>query len=868
MRFTLLLLLAFITFPGTGVRAQTMDDFEDGTLENPDWFGDTDDFVVTNGRLQLMADGAGESTLSVRLGGQGGEFPDSFALEFLVDMDFAPSASNFTTIRLTREASLGTVTEAAVSMQFGGISGDQDAWTGVLNESDVLLGDFSGTPGALGGSPAQVRFRVDYLVNRGYRFFADYSGGTDFQLEAEVADDTWLGLDLLVLTCKYTATRSDKFSFDDLNASYGYPADETPPALTFATVRGPNTIEFGFNEEVQTTPVTDPANYQLSVAGNTVIAAELNNRNVTLTLAEPLALQEDFQLTVLEAIDLAGNTATNLTRDLRYDPTVPVRAGNVILNEFFPDPNPVVGLPEQEFIELHNPSDTAVSLLGLEVSSGGAPITFFEENRIAAGGYVVVTDVGAAAAFRDLGADVIVRDLPSLSNAGDVITLAINGEIIQEINYTDDWYNDPARDGGGYTIEYIGAGAAAGCRGSWKASEDPSGGTPGRENSVLGAVFDVSPPIITGLSVSASTIEIFFDDVLNPDEFTDNSLFELSDGVEISAVSLSSPTSVVLSANLETGRIYTLTVLPFFSDCSGNFPAGDQTFELAIPVDPAPGDVAINEILFNPASGGNDFVELVNVSDKVFQVEGWVLTNTRSTSQTAGSRTIEASRLLLPGEFLVVTADPDHLVERYLAVDSSKILDQALPSLPDDEGNISLLVNGVVIDAFDYSDELHSPLIGDLNGVSLERIDARATTQDDNNWFSAAQAENFATPTRGNSQGTQFVNFPDPEMTFALESQTFSPDGDGFEDLLFLLYETDRPGFLARIRIFDAQGRPVRTLREVELLAGAGRIRWDGSTDDGQRARAGIYVLFVELFNPDGEVREEKLTAVLAGNRE
>jgi flagellar hook capping protein FlgD len=57
-----------------------------------------------------------------------------------------------------------------------------------------------------------------------------------------------------------------------------------------------------------------------------------------------------------------------------------------------------------------------------------------------------------------------------------------------------------------------------------------------------------------------------------------------------------------------------------------------------------------------------------------------------------------------------------------------------------------------------------------------------------------------------------------------------------------------QPGSIT-VRIYDAQGGLVRTVRE-DLWAGAGVIRWDGLTDAGIRVGSGFYTYRLE--GPDG----------------
>jgi len=44
-----------------------------------------------------------------------------------------------------------------------------------------------------------------------------------------------------------------------------------------------------------------------------------------------------------------------------------------------------------------------------------------------------------------------------------------------------------------------------------------------------------------------------------------------------------------------------------------------------------------------------------------------------------------------------------------------------------------------------------------------------------------------------------------------------------------------------------------------------GTFKWDGSTNEGEKARIGIYILWIELFLPTGEKRIEKKTIVVGG---
>ena len=51
----------------------------------------------------------------------------------------------------------------------------------------------------------------------------------------------------------------------------------------------------------------------------------------------------------------------------------------------------------------------------------------------------------------------------------------------------------------------------------------------------------------------------------------------------------------------------------------------------------------------------------------------------------------------------------------------------------------------------------------------------------------------------------------------------------------------------ARVAVYDARGRLVRTLREGTVQPGRHTDRWDGRSDGGGPVAAGVYFLRIEL---------------------
>ncbi|MEM1217133.1 MAG: hypothetical protein AAGJ82_15670, partial [Bacteroidota bacterium] len=340
-----------------------------------------------------------------------------------------------------------------------------------------------------------------------------------------------------------------------------------------------------------------------------------------------------------------------------------------------------------------------------------------------------------------------------------------------------------------------------------------------------------------------------------------------SPGVSIGAALLENNDQNIrlfLGGDLTEGVVYDLNLAAGISDCLGNVSTIVQTLQLGLTQAPEPGDLLLSEILFNPYSGGTDFVELYNVSDKILNLNGIQFRNDSITSGDF-SGTVAQDVIVFPQQYVAFSEAPVEVLSRYIVPNPVALVANDLPSLGDNEGNISVYsANFEPLDALDYTRDWHSSLLSSRDGVSLERLRFEQPTQNQGNWASAASVVGFATPTGPNSQARATVAEPTDKF-FSIPETTFSPDDDGFQDVLEIQYTTDQAGYAAQLYIFDAQGRPINQLFRLELLAGQGSFLWDGSTFEGRRARVGIYVLVAELFTPAGTTIREKHTIVLAG---
>jgi len=212
----------------------------------------------------------------------------------------------------------------------------------------------------------------------------------------------------------------------------------------------------------------------------------------------------------------------------------------------------------------------------------------------------------------------------------------------------------------------------------------------------------------------------------------------------------------------------------------------------------------------------------------------------------------------------VFTEDSSAVMGDYLNARSGRFVQTDLPTYSNESGDVYLILpNDSVSDNFSYHEDMHFGLINDPNGISLERIDFNRATNDAASWHSAAETEGFATPGYENSQ--YFPGTITEEMV-SVDPEIFSPDNDGFEDVLNIYYSMEKPGYVGNLTIYDAKGRLVKALVENELLATNGTFSWDGVTENRLKARIGAYILYFEVFNTDGVVSSVKKPFVVAGS--
>jgi len=275
----------------------------------------------------------------------------------------------------------------------------------------------------------------------------------------------------------------------------------------------------------------------------------------------------------------------------------------------------------------------------------------------------------------------------------------------------------------------------------------------------------------------------------------------------------------------------------------------------------AVGDLLVNELLFNPPTGGADYLELYNASDSAIALSD-IRLGRWTGDEVDRYYALGDTGSIAPHDFLVVTTDAAFVTSNYAVRFPSKLVEvNAMPPYNDASGTVLLAsADSTVLDRFDYSESMHSRMLHDVEGVALERRSYSAATLDAANWYSAASTAGYGTPTYRNSQSRELLY---ADNDFLLEPSLFSPDGDGYEDLLNVSWQLADCDLCANISIYDARGRLVRHLARGELLGCEGLMVWDGLDDAGRRCRQGNYIVVIDAFNPSGTRQQCRRTVSL-----
>lgn len=865
MRKTLLFLLLLsvkLTF------GQFRDNFSDGNFTiNPVWGGQTSQFTINAAKQLRSSLSAVTQTINLSTS-------NALALnvkwEFSVHLNFDPSTTNLARIYLVADQAdlKGNLNGYFVQIGESGGADSYDLYKQTGNSVSKIIDGLPKNRANVNFLSTKLRVTRDTFGK--WQLYSSLDEGVTYVLEGSITDKTFTHTSWFGVYCKYTATRSDGFMFDDFNVQE-LVTDTTPPHLVSIKVVDDYTLEATFSEALA---------HSSALLANAYKVKEFNASPISVNST---ALPNIFRLSFTHLFesarytlvasgisDLKGNSTANSEISTFYIKPYVALKGDLVINEIFADPSPPIGLPGAEFVELWNTTDKYILLKDCKYKDLTSAYTFLADT-LAPNSYVILCAMADESLFKMYGKTIGLSAWPTLKNDKDRLSIiSAENVVIDEVSYGDNWFKDGVKAQGGFSLELIDPNNKCAGIQNWQASNHSNGGTPGFENSVYRLqLSSTAPKILSATIVDETTIKVDFSKSIDSLGGALIVNYNLNNGVGMPLTALpQSPDfmSVLLKLRMPItkGQEFVLTV-NYVTDCAGNLiDSSSNTIRLFVAKVIAKNDILISEIMINPKLGGVDFIEIYNTTGHVLDLATLKLGSADASGKMANLKTITSNTTYIPSKtFWLLTSEIENVKQHYEVKNPTQFTKMAsLPSYGNEKGTVILVTDSLVIDQFDYHENMHFPLIKMVKGVSLERVSFQLATNERGNFKSAAQVSGFATPTYKNSQDEGAIT----TNNVWLSANVFSPDGNGLDDVLRINYQFVDHDYIANVTIYNDKGVSVKKVFRNTTIPKEGYFVWDGLNDAGGLNKVGIYIVKMEVFNLNGKLRRYEKACVLAAN--
>jgi hypothetical protein len=455
-----------------------------------------------------------------------------------------------------------------------------------------------------------------------------------------------------------------------------------------------------------------------------------------------------------------------------------------------------------------------------------------------------------------------ITSFPSINLEGDNLLLSgPGGKFIHRFYFRSSDFAPYSAWEKGWSLEMIDTENPCSEKSNWAISSAAEGGTPGKENSAKATKPDLEPPHLLRLSIpDSNSIRITWNEIIDSASMASASI-NLSGGFNITERIIAGPDfsglTIVLNQPLPKNTPVTVTVSQT-SDCAGNLSI-PESLTVARPNSPQVGSWILNEILFDPLTGGTDYVELRNLSTGYLDLMDIQLGNASDVNDISTE-----SLLLEPGAFVLLTKSTALTLRDYPRGKADRFVETVLPTFGLDTGTVRILdKSGRELERFSYSADFHAPVLDDVKGVSLERISSGLSSNLSDSWQSASADAGFGTPGYENSNDRDF----DISGGFKAEPKVFTPNGDGKADFTFLSYESAETNVFANLRIYSSTGLLVKNIAQSANLGSKGFWKWDGRNEDGRKATMGLYLAVLELNEQGKQSRYLRIPLAITEDR-
>ena len=553
--------------------------------------------------------------------------------------------------------------------------------------------------------------------------------------------------------------------------------------------------------------------------------------------------------------------------------------GDLLINEIMYAPTG----DEPEWVEFYNAAPDTINLKNWRISDSNVStksVISTTDILMDPNSYLIVAKDLSFSTIHP-GVFSVIANFSALNNTTPdaVVLYDASSRSIDSVMYQSNWGGQ-----NGKSLERIDFTSSSISGANWRESQDSLGCTPGKINSIARLDYYlaisnltqtrivsngkmVSVINVTVQNIGRQTIDsviVYFYEDRNRNMYPDTS--ELLQSVVLTQ-RIFAGDSVLISEplpQLTAGEMNIVVVAENWSDER----LKNNRASVTIKIGYEPRSLIINEIMYDPLDGQNEWLEFYNRSSQPVDLAHWTF-NDKAISSGVNSFIISDSAMtVLSGGFVVVAAEStvcnifSNLGSPHPDI-SLSILNRSGGFSFNNDGDAIVLkdLTGQTIDSVAYLPSWHHPDVVDTRGRSLERINPNIDTNDPRNWSTCTIIAG-GTPGKVNSvMTTSAVS----NSAISISPNPFSPDGDGFEDYCIIHYNLPIHTSTLNVKIYDIKGRCIRTLANGELAGTQGEIIWDGLDESRQRARIGVYIIFLEATDrSSGRVERAKAVAVVA----
>ncbi|WP_277479278.1 lamin tail domain-containing protein [Catalinimonas alkaloidigena] len=657
------------------------------------------------------------------------------------------------------------------------------------------------------------------------------------------------------------------YEFTDYSLNFKHEGKQQKISFSFqdhvesVSLNGASTVTISFDIPLESSNAENSKNYSLNSLVQPLAAVYLSEiQSVQLlfdSTIDPTSLQT---ITLKHLRDIDHNIIPQ--SEHLFGKINSPKFQQLLITEVMAAPSSTSSLPDAEYVEIYNASDSPLQLKDVQLADPQKK-SGLGDKWIAPGEYLILCNNNKVSAMSDFGNCLGVIGFPNLNDNTDTLRLlSTEGDVIHEMAYHKDWYNDTYKNQGGWSLEMIDTDFPCQQESNWTASVDPKGGTPGSKNSVQQSNPDLQAPhLLKAVADDSVTVILTYNEILSMAEYHPSN-FQI-ENIRVNHIAILPnlhQIKLTLDNALEAGTEYTLSI-KFVSDCSGNVQQKETAKVILADVHQR-NDILISEILFHPRSGGVDFVELFNKSEKHLNLKNWSLATSKDDQVVNKSLISDESLVIAPGNYLAITEDTKILKGDYPHSKNEHLWkSHTFPPLLVDGGTLLLLdEHDSIMQKIQFSPDMHHPLIQESKGVSLERISWNDNENNPEYWQSAASTVGYATPGFQNSQ--RFHN-TFSQKSLSIIPPIFYPDQSGHSDYTTINFNIEKAGSIGNLKIFDTSGKLVRQLVSNYSLGESGFVTWDGTDDNKKRVKTGYYIVWMEVFNTEGVVQILKSKVVV-----